>query len=333
MRANISADVVGEELFWTAHKSRPDVPRTKKVYRTPDDVVQQIRSRWQTGERLRDIASALKVSVTTVCGYTRDMPARKRGNSPRTEPDDREIDMRLRFVGGASLEEIGAVHNVTRERVRQILKKRFGMTARKGDGGALPARHAAAVENKKAYISAREKACQRRHGCSLAERATIPRRATDKFRSHRNNYVRHERGGWNLTMWQWWNLWNGSGHNWADSSRANGWTIAAADGSKPISVENHRFIRSGLLISEAALKRPWRANGLIPSALVPVLKIISASKTVHASWIAAQLGVKPATIAGNYSFHLIKAGLIERAGMKRYKATQKGRDFLAESNA
>jgi len=166
----------------------------------------------------------------------------KRGPRPK-DPDARDLEMRRLFVeDGHTLEAIGEKYGITRERVRQILLKRFEIAGK--DGGAS----AGARERKEARERARERVkeawCFERRGCSLEEYrelteigrrmrnagagweqtplGTVTRQRTN---AHNNGYE------WRLSLWEWWTVWRESG-KWDQRGRGRGYWMARKDHAK-----------------------------------------------------------------------------------------------------
>lgn len=129
---------------------------------------------------------------------------------------DRERAMAALYRDGQTLQQIGDAYNITRERVRQLLD-RSGLTAQ--DGGQ--SRKTADLRAKRAEV--REQRCLATHGCSTSEYKTIPNRARFAFRSQRS-CAGHRGIGWELTIWQWWVIWQQSGH-WQERGRGQGYCM------------------------------------------------------------------------------------------------------------
>lgn len=162
--------------------------------------------------------------------------ARKFGfgfSRPGTGPanPDRAAAMEAMYRGGKTLEEVGAVYGVTRERVRQILRKYQNTT--KEEGGSIVR---AKILREKARAK-KEAACWSEYGCSLenfdrlkklgdemkAGGATRYQTPIGAFRNQRRNAA--SRGiEWRITLAEWWDAWERSGH-WNERGRGQGYVM------------------------------------------------------------------------------------------------------------
>jgi hypothetical protein len=109
---------------------------------------------------------------------------------------------------------------VSRERVRQIITKWHGLRA--DDGG----QSAKARMKRARHEAKREAACLRQKGCSTAEYRGLqaigrgPNGPGPVLAFTRQRSTARARGiEWNLTLWDWWLIWQDSG-KWAERGRA-----------------------------------------------------------------------------------------------------------------
>ncbi|WP_313752430.1 sigma factor-like helix-turn-helix DNA-binding protein [Mixta calida] len=120
------------------------------------------------------------------------------------------------FERGKTLSEIGGDFDISRERVRQILKK-LGC---KPSEGAERRRQ----QKLKEIERAKDEKCQRLYGCSVEQFNSVSghysqgaKSPLQAFKIQRINA--RERGvEWKLSFWDWWCLWDESGH-WNDRGR------------------------------------------------------------------------------------------------------------------
>jgi hypothetical protein len=150
-----------------------------------------------------------------------------------------------RYKMGETLEQIGKSHKITRERVRQVLKKCFGITGKDGGG------HVRSEASAAARRAQRDAAYMVRFGCTHEQWRSVPRvrpgtpgyyrSPMGAFQNQRNNAGR--RGiEWKLTFWQWWQVWMRSGH-WSDRGRVKGGYVMSRNADTgPYSVENVSII-------------------------------------------------------------------------------------------
>jgi hypothetical protein len=156
----------------------------------------------------------------------------KRGPKP-TPPDDRSEAMRVRYVSGETLDVIGKDYGVTRERVRQILTKHYGIRAQ--DGGQSEATR----KYRKEFNRKRDARSVRVWGCIYREYLRIlkhPDKPTYAYWAQRKNADKRKIG-WELSLWQWWKLWEQSGH-WAERGRGKGYHMCRLNDAGPYAVDN-----------------------------------------------------------------------------------------------
>jgi predicted transcriptional regulator len=133
--------------------------------------------------------------------------------------------MSAMFQAGKRLVEIGDVYGVTRERVRQVIKKHGGLVGK--DGGQSAVASFKRIERRR-----REEAkYAEKHGCTpeqyreqrkIASDARAARCASkaplNAFHQQRNSAK--ARGiGWSIKFWDWWTLWRESG-KWEHRGRS-----------------------------------------------------------------------------------------------------------------
>jgi len=141
---------------------------------------------------------------------------------------DRVEAMAAMYRGGKTLEEIGAVYKVSRERVRQIISRHAGITAAQGGQSMQASR------KREALAARRDAGSYEKHGCSyeqyrglvaagkklLAEGVARERTPTGAFTRQKN--TAKTRGiPWSLKLWDWWQIWQDSG-KWEERGRGKG---------------------------------------------------------------------------------------------------------------
>lgn len=135
------------------------------------------------------------------------MPARLKG-------ERRAQDMLALYRNGETLQQIGDRYDLTRERVRQLLRKYTDSIPREGGTTIRAWLRRVARMNKKDEWAQREKGCP-----SYADYARLRdmRSPTRAFASQRQN-ASSRNIPWNLTLWEWWQIWEASGH-WQERGR------------------------------------------------------------------------------------------------------------------
>lgn len=181
------------------------------------------------------------------------------------EADARTLAMAEMYRNGSTLEQIGAQYGVTRERVRQLLTKFLGMSAK--DGGKTKM-----TERRRAKKAARKDAeSLARWGCTysqyvelinhgkamVAQGAKRERTPTGAFISQRRNAK--SRGiDWNLSLWEWWTIWQESGR-WEERGRGHGYMMCRHGDIGPYEVGNV-FIQTGSHNSKVQPNNPYRRS-------------------------------------------------------------------------
>jgi hypothetical protein len=142
------------------------------------------------------------------------------------------------FIDGKTLQEIGDIYGISRERVRQILSN-CGLT--RADGG----RAVKAKRRKEEKARKREEEVQRRYGCSIEFYDSMRgdesyhESRVRRFAQQRNNAKK--RGiDWNLTFYDWCNIW---GDKWESRGRTLGQFVMARNGDTgPYSADNVKIV-------------------------------------------------------------------------------------------
>lgn len=148
------------------------------------------------------------------------------------------------YRDGYTLEQLGKLYGITRERVRQILAKYACVSGK--DGGAS----ISAVRRAEKLRTERNARCFKKFGCTYEQYLSLrhmarghtgvghgySRTPTGAYRCQRSN-ARHRRIDWNLTLWQWWTIWKESGH-WEERGRGQGYVMCRVNDEGPYAVGN-----------------------------------------------------------------------------------------------
>lgn len=147
-------------------------------------------------------------------------------------PSPRSERMAALYKSGRTLEQIGAEYGVTRERVRQIITKHHGLTAKHGGATKI------AKEKRKRFYADRDSRSMKKWGCPFSQYVLL-RDAVKPVRAyHCQRQNAAARGiGWELNLWQWWTIWQESGH-WNERGRGRGYNMCRKLDQGPYSVEN-----------------------------------------------------------------------------------------------
>jgi len=152
--------------------------------------------------------------------------------------------MATMYQAGMTLDEIGRQYKITRERVRQIISKHHGLNA---TSGGL---HVRAEEKRRRRAVEQDAAFLTDYGCTkeqwreirdlgkreIAAGKGIYRTPLYAFRQQRQSAK--TRGiGWELSLWQWWSIWQTSGH-WEQRGRGQGYVMCRKGDIGPYAVGN-----------------------------------------------------------------------------------------------
>lgn len=177
------------------------------------------------GMTRQEAATQLGVDIQLIGRTAREHGIEFIHASAKSVDQQRADDMAAMYRAGKTLEDIGGVYNVSRERVRQIISRYRGLSA---DNGGSSVRSKLNRDRRRA---AREAKCYAEHGCSSAQLKAlrkagrelmnegVPRTRTPigAFVQQRSN-ARSRGIEWSLTLWDWWSIWQESGH-WDERGR------------------------------------------------------------------------------------------------------------------
>lgn len=164
--------------------------------------------------------------------------------SAKRGPNERSIRMAALYRSGKTLQQIGDEFGITRERVRQIITMRHGLRAR--DGG----KSVAMKRTRARRAAARDASCLTEFGCTWSQRQFLlvlggeamarglhrDRTPIGAFRRQRQN-AKIRGIGWELTLWQWWTIWQDSGR-WEQRGRGQGYVMCRKGDQGPYAADN-----------------------------------------------------------------------------------------------
>lgn len=192
---------------------------------------QQVRALAAEGLTRHEAAERLNVRYGTVVNYARlnDIQFKRRNDNPSV-PTARTRQMAALYQSGCTLELIGGQFNITRERVRQIITKHHNLRA--PDGGM----HKCAEERRLKKEAARNALYLKRTGCNYDQYQKLRGKIVYRFNQQKRNAGTREIG-WELNLWQWWSIWQQSGH-WAQRGRGQGYVMCRKGDNGPYAVDN-----------------------------------------------------------------------------------------------
>lgn len=135
------------------------------------------------------------------------------------------------YRSGCTLQEVGDRFGVSRERVRQVIRGRFGLDVH------LRGREDRSREKRKKAESARNSRLLAKYGCTAEQytklleigrqmtEAGVPfgRTPTGAWHSQRRTAMRRKIT-WEISLWDWWTVWQASG-KWEQRGRGRGYMM------------------------------------------------------------------------------------------------------------
>ena len=129
----------------------------------------------------------------------------------------RNADIVSRYSAGETLQKIGDEYLITRERVRQILKKN-GLTRKQGG------QYIAAIKKRQIKQNKQDALYLLNHGLTRKNFVSIPVDARKAFRQQKQN-ARMRGIEWAMRLAEWWQVWQESGM-WEQRGRGYGYCMA-----------------------------------------------------------------------------------------------------------
>lgn len=211
--------------FTAAQRGRAASPIRKTI---ENEIVSRLRDAAEAGKMRKEAAKEIGISYHTVIKYglRHSIPFIHELTDPAAI--SRAEVMASMYKGGKTLDEIGKLHGITRERVRQLIKKHCGMTAADGGQTTKSQRRREAAKAKKDAASFVKNGCSYDDYMSLvkigrevmASGANWGRTPVGAFNSQRQNAK--SRGiSWSIKLWEWWQIWQQSG-KWEERGRGKG---------------------------------------------------------------------------------------------------------------
>lgn len=211
-----------------------------------------IKDAAERGLTREEAAAEAGVSYTTIHNYSRKYGIRFNKRFRGRGADERAQEMASLFRAGYTMNAIGEQYGITRERVRQIITRNFGMTAEHGGRSVGAADRA---ERRAAKLNAQSIA---KRGCTLEQYHQLRDmvKPTRAYSSQRSNA--HKRGiEWKFNLWTWWQVWQASG-KWDQRGRGQGYVMCRINDEGPYAPGNV-FIA---LAAENSSSRKGKTSGL-----------------------------------------------------------------------
>jgi hypothetical protein len=213
-----------------------------QVRKSSESKIDHLRHLAARGLTRRQVAQETGIQYGYICRLAKQYGIkfpRQPYTGAETKVSPRAQEMAALYKAGNTLQAIGEKFSITRERVRQILTKHFGMNW--ADGG----QHFKAEEKRRRFETRRNQKSLAKWGCSWDQYVALRsmRMPTRAFSCQKKNAA--ERGiAWELNLWQWWGIWQHSGH-WDDRGRGAGYQMCRNGDTGAYAVGNV-YIASGI---------------------------------------------------------------------------------------
>jgi hypothetical protein len=199
--------------------------------------------------------------------------------------------MAVLYKSGKTLQEIGDIHGITRERVRQCLRY---IAVAASEGGQVKR----AEQRRSAFEARRNIAALEKWGCGWEEYVGLrSKKITRTFNSQRQN-AKNRGIGWEINLWQWWLIWQQSG-KWHQRGRGQGYVMCRCGDLGPYAIGNvyiatgrenssreHAKI-SGLPMGVSFWHGKYRARRCLKNK-VKYLGCYATAELAHAAYLAAE---------------------------------------------
>lgn len=202
------------------------------------EIIENLKSLAASGFTMKEATAELDLSYMYVARLAREQGLKFIRANLVLNPPVRVQQMAALYRSGKTLNEIGQQYGVTRERVRQLMTKFYGIRA--PDGG----QHKIAEDNRAKFEAKRNARSLKHWGCNYDQYVVLRNmyKPTRAYAMQRRNAITREIG-WELNLWQWWSIWQQSG-KWAQRGRGQGYMMCRKGDLGPYAVDNV-FIATG----------------------------------------------------------------------------------------
>ena len=194
--------------------------------------IELLKSLAASGFTAKEAAGEVSLALAYVYHLAREHDIRFIRPDLKLEPSPRVQQMAALYRSGKTLHEIGGHYKITRERVRQLLTRYYGITA--SDGGN---QKRAALRRDK-FEACRNSKSLKKWGCNFDQYVAIRdlKKPTRAWNAQRRNAANRSIA-WELNLWQWWSIWQQSG-KWSERGRGSGYMMCRFNDVGPYAVGN-----------------------------------------------------------------------------------------------
>lgn len=182
--------------------------------------IEEIRRLAAQGKTRQQVADEMGCSYKSVASQAKKHGiAFQNARTVSSRTKERAVEMAVLYRSGQTLEEVGVRFGISAVRVGQIISTHQGVSA--ADGG----RRARSRRKREEETTRKNAIYQRKYGCTFSEWRAVCAIGRQMLADGRSKYQTPlgafhmqkanaiGRGiGWHLTFWQWWTIWQKSGH-------------------------------------------------------------------------------------------------------------------------
>lgn len=167
-----------------------------------------------------------KQSIYTILKKSGELPK----NPPRSKDElsRRNNDIVSAYKSGTPMTELAEIYDLTRQGIQLILKSN-GLTAK--SGGAAVRSKERQLKNNRDKIENRDTNCLSKWGCTYEQwkelrdvHQNFHLTPIARYIQHRSN-VKRDNITWDISLWDWWNIWNESGKYTSRGRGKNGFCM------------------------------------------------------------------------------------------------------------
>ena len=215
----------------------------------------------------------------------------------REEFKARNAEICRLFQCGKTLQEVGDIFGITRERARQILAQQ-GLAA--PDGG----QHLRSKSRKAVRAALKDMWAQEKHGCTYQQYRSLVDADRDKpaYRRPTLAYSLQKRNArtrgisWEMKLWDWWMVWQESG-KWSERGRGTGYVMAREKDAGSYHKDNVSIITANQNIKDSYINKPYTTRNIKKAGKGRKDEIFALrSSGLSVVGIAQKLGISKGTV-------------------------------------